>query len=243
MGYSNLWEGYPVGAIYSGRLTGIDPDTGLYTFQLRPDAEIHTATDLNKSDNYRYYLGTGEAPVTGGFNVTAEYKGIRLSVNGTFATGAKQFEYIESPASYQKTGGGVQNQSTQVFQNDLFAQHLNVPKLAADRWTTTNTNGTYPRVWNVFGESYGFNYYNPMSKEITRGAFLTDLSYMRIKSIILGYTLPKKLLKQTNLSNVDFSMALNNFITVTSYKGMDPETPGATYPVSRSVMFSVNVGF
>lgn len=43
-----------------------------------------------------------------------------------------------------------------------------------------------------------------MSKEITRGAFLTDLSYMRIKSIILGYTLPKKLLKQTNLSNVDF---------------------------------------
>ena len=105
MGYSNLWEGYPVGAIYSGRFTGIDPDTGLYTFQLRPDAEIHTATDLNKSDNYRYYLGTGEAPVTGGFNVTAEYKGIRLSVNGTFATGAKQFEYIESPASYQKTGG------------------------------------------------------------------------------------------------------------------------------------------
>ena len=71
MGYSNLWEGYPVGAIYSGRFTGIDPDTGLYTFQLRPDAEIHTATDLNKSDNYRYYLGTDEAPVTGGFNVTA----------------------------------------------------------------------------------------------------------------------------------------------------------------------------
>ncbi|MFS2533182.1 SusC/RagA family TonB-linked outer membrane protein [Bacteroides ovatus] len=243
MGYANLWEGYPVGAIYSGRFTGIDPDTGLYTFQLRPDAEIHTATDLNKSDNYRYYLGTDEAPVTGGFNVTAEYKGIRLSVNGTFATGAKQFEYIESPASYQNTGGGVQNQSTQVFQNDLFAQHLNVPKIAADRWTTTNTDGTYPRVWNVFGEAYGFNYYNPMSKEITRGAFLTNLSYMRIKSIILGYTLPKKLLKQTNLSNVDFSMALNNFITVTSYKGMDPETPGATYPVSRSVMFSVNVGF
>ena len=66
MGYANLWEGYPVGAIYSGRFTGIDPDTGLYTFQLRPDAEIHTATDLNKSDNYRYYLGTDEAPVTGG---------------------------------------------------------------------------------------------------------------------------------------------------------------------------------
>lgn len=82
-----------------------------------------------------------------------------------------------------------------------------------------------------------------MEKEITYGAYLTNLSYVRIKSIILGYTLPKKLLNRTALSNVDFSMALNNFITFTSYEGMDPETPGATYPVSRSVMFSVNVGF
>ena len=68
-------------AIYSGRLTGIDPDTGLYSFQLRPDAEINTATDLNKFDNYQFYLGTGEAPITGGFNITAEYKGVTLIEN------------------------------------------------------------------------------------------------------------------------------------------------------------------
>ena len=246
MGYNNLWEGYPVDAIYSGRYTGIDPETGLYTYQLRPDAEIHTATDLNKPDNYRYYLGTSEAPVTGGFNVTAEYKGIRLSVNGTFATGAKNFEFIKSPTSASTvSGNGVFNytEREQVFQNDLFAHHLNVPKAAADRWTPNNTNGTYPRVWNPFGEVYGFGYYNPMHKEITHGAFLTNLSYARIKSIILGYTLPKKLISNSALSNVDFSLSLNNFFTFTSYSGMDPETPGATYPISRSVMFSVNVGF
>jgi hypothetical protein len=130
-----------------------------------------------------------------------------------------------------------------VFENDLYAHHLNVPKIAADRWTPNNIDGTYPRVWNVFKDTYNFSYYNPMEKEITYGAYLTNLSYVRIKSIILGYTLPKKLLNRTALSNVDFSMALNNFITFTSYEGMDPETPGATYPVSRSVMFSVNVGF
>lgn len=243
MSYGEMWQGYPVGAIYSGKFTGIDPETGLYAFQLRPDAEIHTATDLNKSDNYRYYLGTNEAPITGGFNATAEYKGIRLSVNGTFATGAKSFERIVSPASYQKTGGGTQLESTQVFENDLFAHHLNVPKVAANRWTTNNPGGTYPRVWNVFSDSYNFGYYNPMDREIAQGAYLVDLSYVRIKSIILGYALPKKLLSQTALSNVDFSMAFNNFITFTNYKGMDPETPGATYPVSRSVMFSINVGF
>ncbi len=244
LGY--LWEGYPINAIYSGKYSGIDPETGLYTYQLRPDAEIHTATDLNKADNYRYYLGTGEAPITGGFNIAAEYKGIRLSINGTFATGAKTFEFIQSPASYNSVNDNGQftyNESTQVFQNDLFAQHLNVPKAAADRWTANNTDGTYPRVWNPFGEYYGFSYYNPMDKQITRGAYLADLSYVRIRNIILGYTLPNKLISKSSLSNVDFSLSLNNFFTFTGYSGMDPETPGATYPVSRSVMFSVNVGF
>lgn len=243
LSYNGYWEGYPTGAIYSGIYTGIDPDTGLYTFQLRPDAEIHTATDLNNLNNYQYYLGTKEAPITGGFNVTADYKGIRLSINGTFATGAKAFERIVPPASYQNTNYGTYQETTQVFENDLYAHHLNVPKIAADRWTPNNTDGAYPRVWNVFKDTYNFSYYNPMGKEITYGAYLTNLSYVRIKSIILGYTLPKKLLNRTALSNVDFSMALNNFITFTSYEGMDPETPGATYPVSRSVMFSVNVGF
>lgn len=213
------------------------------SFQLRPDAEINTATDLNKFDNYQFYLGTGEAPITGGFNITAEYKGVRLSVNGTYATGSKVLEYIKPPVSYQNTGYGTQSESTQVFENDLFTKQLNVPKIAGDRWTPNNTDGTYPRVWNVFKDSYNFGYYNPMDPNITRGAYLTNLSYVRIKSIIVGYSLPKKLLNQTALSNVDFSMALNNFFTFTSYKGMDPETPGATYPVSRSVMFSVNVGF
>ena len=178
-----------------------------------------------------------------GGDITAEYKGVRLSVNGTYATGSKVLEYIKPPVSYQNTGYGTQSESTQVFENDLFTKQLNVPKIAGDRWTPNNTDGTYPRVWNVFKDSYNFGYYNPMDPNITRGAYLTNLSYVRIKSIIVGYSLPKKLLNQTALSNVDFSMALNNFFTFTSYKGMDPETPGATYPVSRSVMFSVNVGF
>ena len=242
MSYNGIWEGYPYGAIYSGKCEGIDPETGLYLFQLREDAEITKATDLNKSNNYRYYLGTSEAPVTGGFNATAKYKGIRLSINGVFATGAKTFEYIKSPVSYSSANGTIK-ESTQVFQNDLFAQHLNVPKEAANRWTPTNTSGTYPRVWNPYGTTYGFSYYNPTDPEITRGAFLTNLSYARIRSIILGYTLPKSLLAGSSISNVDCSLSLNNFLTFTKYKGMDPETPGATYPVSRSVMFSVNVGF
>ena len=36
---------------------------------------------------------------------------------------------------------------------------------------------------------------------------------------------------------------VTNLFTITSYSGLDPETPGATYPLSRTVSFGINVGF
>lgn len=243
MGYSNTWQGYPLKPIFSGAFAGIDPETGLYQYQLRPDAVINTSTDLNKSDNYRYYLGTQIAPYTGGFNIGASYKSFTLNIGGAYSWGAKSFEYLTPPVSYIGAKRGSVNESTQVYQNDLYAQYLNVKRNASDRWTSGNPSGSYPRIWDPFGPKYDFSYYNPMDPEITRGAYLKDLSYLRIRSIILGYSLPTKMLKKVNLSTVGFSLSLNNFFTFTNYDGMDPETPGATYPISRSVSFGVNVGF
>ncbi|MDY5407267.1 MAG: SusC/RagA family TonB-linked outer membrane protein, partial [Candidatus Cryptobacteroides sp.] len=80
-------EGYPTGAIFSGKYAGIASDTGLYQFELRPDATISTATDLNKPDNYRYFLGTTIAPYTGGFNLSASWRQLRLSISGVYSFG------------------------------------------------------------------------------------------------------------------------------------------------------------
>ncbi|SHG60630.1 SusC/RagA family TonB-linked outer membrane protein [Pedobacter caeni] len=243
MGRSNIWEGYPLNPVFSGKHTGIDPETGLYLYQLRPDAVINKSTDLNKADNYRYYLGTETAPYTGGFNVGINYKSFALNVGGNYSWGAKSFEYLPPPASYVGARKGTVNQSTQVFQNDLYAQHLNVRKNASNRWTPQNTDAaSYPRIWDPFGKQYDFEYYNPMDPDITRGAYLKNLSYLRIRSITLSYNLPAKMLQPIKLSSVAFSLSMNNFFTFTNYDGMDPETPGATYPISRSVSFGVNVG-
>lgn len=244
MSLANTWEGYPLNPVFSGKYTGIDPETGLYLYQLRPDALINKSTDLNKTDNYRYYLGTQIAPYTGGFNLGMSYKSFSLNVGGAYSWGAKSFEYLPSPASFVGAKKGTLNESTQVFENDLYGQHLNVRKNAANRWTAQNTSAaTYPRIWDPFGPKYDFGYYNPMDPEITRGAYLKNLSYLRIRSIILSYNLPAKMLQPVKLSNVGFSLSMNNFFTFTNYDGMDPETPGATYPISRSVSFGVNVGF
>ena len=47
-------EGYPVGALITGKYVGIDTETGLYSYKLRPDTVITGTKDLNKADNYRY---------------------------------------------------------------------------------------------------------------------------------------------------------------------------------------------
>lgn len=83
------YEGFPLSGIFGGRVTGIDPQNGMYLFELRPDAEINQATDLHKGDNYRFYLGTNIAPVTGGFNVNFSYKNVSLNVGGSYSSGRK----------------------------------------------------------------------------------------------------------------------------------------------------------
>lgn len=51
------YEGYPLEAVFTGRYTGIDPRDGVYTYELRPDAQIYQGSDLQVADNYRYYRG------------------------------------------------------------------------------------------------------------------------------------------------------------------------------------------
>ena len=237
-------EGYPVGAILSGKLVGIDSDSGLYSFQLRPDSEISTATDLNKADNYRYYLGTSIAPFTGGFNIAASYKSLRLSVSGYYSLGAKRYDKISSPASYYSPRHeGASTETVQSQYSDLYSNHLNVTKDRTDRWTSSNTTGTkYPRIYDYYGYKYNFSYYNPMDYNIVDAIYLKDVSYLRIKSIIFTYSLPSRLTRKLRTDSVSFNLSLNNFFTITSYDGMDPEVPGATYPTTRSVSFGMNIG-
>lgn len=238
-------EGYPIGAILSGKYDGIDPESGLYMFELRPDAEIRTATDLNKADNYRYYLGTTIAPFSGGFNITASWKLLRLSISGVYSFGSKAYDTIESPASYTDARhNGVSTETVQSQYSDLYSNHLNVGKDRTDRWTADRTTGVkYPRIYDYYGTRYNFESWNPMDWNIINAIYLKDISYLRIKSVILTCSLPDRWVAKAKMTDVSFNLSLNNFITITEYDGMDPEVPGATYPTTRSVSFGVKLGF
>ena len=77
-----------MGAVFSGKYEGIDPETGMYKFKLRPDAVTNKDGYLREPNNYYYYLGTSVAPFTGGFNLNFSYKNIGLSVGGSYSVKA-----------------------------------------------------------------------------------------------------------------------------------------------------------
>ena len=113
--------------------------------------------------------------------------------------------------------------------------------LTKDRWTAENKNGTRPAA----GAS---NY----AKYLVSSGVVENASYMKVKQIQLGYTLPKNLLKKIYMSNMRVYASLDDWFTFTSYHGFDPEIGGVgssmgvdkgSYPTSKKVVFGVNITF
>ena len=238
------YVGYPLESIFGGKELGIDPYDGIYMYKLRPDAVVKEASDLKSLVNYRYYLGTSIAPITGGFTLRFGYKNLSCSVGGSYSFGAKIRNQISSPVSYESVSSSYYAQERpQTAYSDLYRNHLNVRKEMTDRWTKDNIDAKYPRIIDPFGNKLYLDQYNPTSSDVTLGSFLEDVSYLRIRDISLSYNLPKRWLTHVGVSSLGFSFMMSNFFTFTNYSGIDPETPGTTYPITRSIALGINIGF
>ena len=105
-------------------------------------------------------------------------------------------------------------------------------------------NGTYPEPSKTRGK---FQFWSS-SANIFKG------DYFRIKQLQLGYTLPSKITKKAQISNLRFYVSLDDFFTITSYPGLDPETASTnngsgagldwgSYPTMQKVILGVNLTF
>ena len=118
------------------------------------------------------------------------------------------------------------------------------------RWTVDNpiTDG-YPRLIDAYGSRLKDGYGNLLDKvrtyesNITKCALLEDVSYLKLSSISISYSLPDRWIKAMKLGGITASFLMNNLFTITNYSGIDPETPGAVYPQSRSFTFSLSLSF
>ncbi len=242
--FNENYEGYPLGSIISGRVKGIDPKHGIYIYEVRPDVEMTTDTDRRKSNNYAFYLGTSSAPTNGGYSVSVGYKRLTLSMGGSFSWGGKILNNVNCPISYASLDRGSAIESVPTQENDLYTNYLNVTKDRVNRWTPDNPIvNAYPRIIDAYGDRLGLDDYMVTSDNITRASMMEDVSYFKLGSILLSYSMDYTWLKRAFINSIVLSAGVSNVFTITDYDGIDPETPGAVYPQPRTYSMGLSVNF
>ena len=170
-------------------------------------------------------IGSAQPNSFGGLNNTLAYKGIDLSFFLQFVSGNEIYNNTRAFAE------GM---------NGQFGQFGSV----RDRWTPTNTDTDIPRA--AFGD--------PNNNRRTSTRFIEDGSYLRLKTLTLGYSLPANIVRMARLQSARIYIAGQNLLTFTKYQGLDPEvntfsgsnislgTDFLTFPQARTVQVGVNFG-
>ncbi len=102
-----------------------------------------------------------------------------------------------------------------------------------DSWTPENPDATYPRI--KFTTASDNN-----RKEST--FWVRDCDFLRLKTLSVGYALPKNVLKKMKMASASIALQGSNLITWSSLEGMDPESLRG-YPIQRSYGLTLNLGF
>jgi hypothetical protein len=100
-------------------------------------------------------------------------------------------------------------------------------------WSVENRDGAWPRLGGA-----GSN------RDLT-SYWLDDLTYLRVKNLQLGYTVPDVVLEKLRLKNIRIFASAENLKTFTKFRGLDPEKAGHAsdaYPLNKSYSVGVNIG-
>ncbi len=226
-------SGFPVNEFYGFVTNGIfqnQKDVDGYAVQI-PGADPFNRTsagdikfrDLNNDgiidDNDRSYIGDPNPSFIFAMNNTFSYAGFDL---GIFLQGISGNKIFNANRIYQEGMAVAQNQTTAVL----------------GRWTGEGSSNTIPR--SVFND--------PNKNTRVSNRFIEDGSYLKIKNVTLGYTLPKSVSQRVKMSAARIYVSCQNLATFTKYTGFDPEVPSNgidfnVYPVTRTVSAGINVTF
>ena len=182
-------------------------------------ADTNNDGELNADD--RIMIGNGPNPTaTFGFNFGASWKGFDFSCLLQGVEGLKVY------------WGGIGDAAVFV---PIVRRGNQLNKTIADgRWYEGRTDkATFPRLLN-----------NTDQRNIVASDFwMEDKSYLRVKNIQLGYTLPRTISQKLLLESFRIYGSIDNALTWTKYRGLDPEVSGTNYPTIRMTTFGVNLTF
>ncbi len=242
-GTNLIQEGYPINIQYVlavDRILQTDEDM-LLVEEMKKNAPIDPATgkqvdpfkaygtpqkgdflykDLNNDgiidDKDRHTVGNGKAPrITYGISFGGEWKGFDFSC------------LLQG------------NSGTEVYWQDKYYQPFLIygdvinKEVAENAWREGMTDAKYPRLLTRT------NVINSQPSDF----WVQDKSYLRVKNIQVGYSLPKKLIQKVDIEQVRLYTSMENIFTFTDYNGIDPEVSGTTYPTLKQISIGLNVTF
>ena len=231
---SILREGYPVNSFQLYKQLYVDPQTGNAVYDdVNKDGKITSAD--------RQIVGNALPKFTGGFTNEFTYKNFSLNVFFYFQQGNK----IMNMNEFFMVHGGTQN-------------NIGFLPRQLERWQKVGDITDIPRMTTFSGDptvnggsanNYGGNVASLSSR------YLEDGSFIRLKNVSLGYTIPESVTSKWHISKVRANISASNLLTFTNYRGLDPEvssqggnqnTAGydwATVPQPRTVQVGLNVTF
>ncbi|MCG2614318.1 TonB-dependent receptor [Terrimonas sp. NA20] len=181
--------------------------------------------DLNKDNkidnNDRAFYGKLFPDFYGSLTNEISYKGFDLNTFFTFEAGRT----IYNGLNYKLLAGdGYDNHRIEML----------------NRWTPSNPTNEYPRA--------AIGYSNRSSMASTE--FLEKADFIKLRSLTLGYTFPASVTRRISSNNLRVYVTGLNLFTITGYSGMDPEDSdlgntarNAPYPITRTIIFGLNLGF
>jgi TonB-linked SusC/RagA family outer membrane protein len=232
--YSRDWlvmqQGYPLYSFWLYKQLYVDPQTGNSVFQGQVNGTGNTknAEQLNATvpTSARQVMGNAAPKFFGGFNNTLSYGGFDLSILFTYEDGNN----VLNLQRYFGEGGGTRDANRVLLASQL------------KRWTAPG------QITEVPGETaYGNNYVLQQNSR-----FLEDGSFIRLKELSFGYTLPGRATAPLHLKLVRVYFVGSNLLLLTKYTGPDPEANVTsiqtiqgldlgTPPQPRSVQFGLNI--
>lgn len=173
---------------------------------------------INADD--RTFIGNPNPKFTYGMNNTLTWQGFDLNV---FLQGSQ--------------GNKIYNQNRYILESALYG-NSNGSTRVLDRWTGPGTSNDVPRA--IAGD--------PNNNLRVSSYYMEDGSYLRIKTLTLGYSLPSTVLNRFGSKQVRVYVSAQNLLTLTKYTGFDPEVGSrgvdlGIYPQARVFLGGLNIGF
>ncbi|MDR0891882.1 MAG: TonB-dependent receptor [Mediterranea sp.] len=202
-------------------------------------ADVNGDGLYGSNDSDRIFTGKSSTPkYTYGINISAAWKGFDL--NMTWAGNAGMYYYIYERGFNNMSSANWQ-EGTIVARNARDIYYFSDPQKAAtdpnyDPATDPNANihAPYMRIGNI------------SAAHRSNGSELYNASYIKLKALQIGYTLPKAITQKAFINQLRLFVSGENLLTITKFPGVDPEIGGSgfqAYPIPRIFSGGINITF